>query len=191
MKSLFAAIDENRGVAFQSRRFDAAFARHGTLLRSVALTAAAVRTHFLTGPGWRCRIHEGSLTFIHTRSHVAVKVLVDLGNALAMRAGLAIEHDPVVVGVELTHVGPFLRELIRQYLHEMFGERYLDPRGPRPDSLAIVNNSKFWFVPHGDRFYDIVFVPPLGRIPLGADERLVELFEKRLRAQVGEKKQEG
>ncbi len=182
MQSLFAAVDESRAEGFRARGLGEAFARNPSLLRSVSLVAATLRTHFLCGAGWRSRIHDGSLTFQHVHSTGAVKVLVDLDNALAARSGVTVEDDPVVLGVELTRENPFVRELVRDYLHTVFGDRYLDPRETRPGALAIVKNHKYWFAPHEEHRYDIVYMPPPERMPLTADERLVEGFERRLRA---------
>lgn len=181
MESLFAVIDEKRGEAFRTRSFAEAFARNPSLVRHVAVVAATIKTHFLGRRGWHFRLHEGSLTFQSAQhAHRAIKVFVDLDSELALRAGLIAQRDPVVVGVELTEENPFVRERVRDYLLEMFGDRYLDPRGGRPDSLEIVHNSKYWIVPHGDHFYDIVFMPPPGRIALGADADHVAFYARRL-----------
>jgi hypothetical protein len=181
MKSVFDTIDESRAEPYSTHAFADAFARTPARRRDVALAAALLRSHFLTGPGWRFHGHEASITFQQAaRAERTVKVFVDSNNELAERAGLNIYRDPVAVGVALTTETPFLRERVRDFLAATFRDYYLDPRAPRHGCLEIVTNVKYWIVPHPDFLYDIVFMPPVGRLKLEADERLVEMFVKRL-----------
>jgi hypothetical protein len=182
MKAAFETIAEERGEPLRAVPFSQAFAENPSLCERLATVAAAVKTQYLVDKGWRFRVHEASLTFQKfANRHQAVKVLVDMHNELARKAGIAIRRNPVVVGVELTHVNPIVRESMRNYLSQQFGQNYLDPRAPREDSLHFISNDKYWIAPHNDHYYDMVFVPsswPAQKPDAGA----VQLFMRRLLA---------
>ena len=185
MRPVFDTIDEHRAEPFNTRGLADAFARTPARRRDMALAAALLRTHFLTGEGWRYHGHEASLTFLHVgRTQRAVKLFVDVDNELALRAGLEIHRDPLAVGIELTHESPFVRERVRDFLAATFRDYYLDPRAPRHGCLEIVTNCKYWIIPHSDHCYDMLFMPPGGRLALEADEGLVEAFLRRIDREV-------
>jgi hypothetical protein len=180
MKSAFHTVREDRGEPYRATPLAQAFNENASLCERLAAVAAAVKTHYLAGAGWRFRVHEASLTFQQFRKrHLAVKLLIDVRNELARKAGVAIGRCPIVVGVELTAVNPFVRQAIRDHLAAQFGEHYLDPRSPREDSLRFISNDKYWIAPHNDHFYDIVFLPP-GPPPFKAEPSVVRDFKRRI-----------
>ncbi|MBD3390914.1 MAG: hypothetical protein GF418_02620 [Chitinivibrionales bacterium] len=182
MKSAFHTVREDRGQPLRAASLVRAFAEHAGLCERLATVAAALKTHYLTGKGWRFRVHDASLTFQQfTNKHQAVKVLIDSNNELARKAGVAVRRNPIVVGVELTAVSAFMRELIRNYLAGRFGHYYLDPRAPREDSLRFISNDKYWVAPHNDHFYDVVFIAP-GPLPVKTDPAVVADFMRRILA---------
>jgi hypothetical protein len=178
--SAFNTIREDSGVPLKACSLAMAGRRSPGLIDRCACVAAAIRTNFLHGAGWRFRVHDASLTFFHEEMrHRAVKILVDAEGVLARKAGVSMPPNPVVVGIELTNVNPFTRWLIREYLSRQFGEYYLDPTKPRGDSLQIVSNEKYWIAPHSDHFYDIIFLPP-GQLPVRAEAAIVDEFRRRI-----------
>ena len=179
-KKIMHPVKEKRGEPLRATPFVAAFEENPAMCDRLANVVAAIKANYLTDAGWRFRMHEASLTFQQFRKkHYAVKIFIDINNELARKTGVAIRRNPIVVGIELTHVNPFVRESIRDRLAEQFGDYYLDPRRSRTDSLEIISNDKYWIAPHNNHFYDIVFVQE-GKFPAKAPADMVEYYKKRI-----------
>jgi hypothetical protein len=191
VKATLHTVREGRGEPLRSVPFAAAFADNPSLCDRLAQVVAAIKANYLTDAGWRFRVHEASITFQQFRNrHYTVKILIDVHNELARKAGIAIRRNPIVVGLELTHVNAFVRESIRDGLASQFGDYYLDPRRPRSDSLEIISNDKYWIAPHNDHFYDMVFLGQ-GSLPVKAAAEKVEEYKRRILAGLGLEKQLG
>lgn len=183
MKSTFSQNNENRAEVFRTDSLLHAFEKMPGIRRRFIRVAAIVKSHFLGTKGWSLRIHNGSLTFQHRKeSKWAVKLFIDLGNALARKADLGIHKDPIALGIELTEINTFVRESIRDKLSEMFGDYYLDPRKPRKGTLLPIPNDKYWISPHHAHVYDILFLPKDFEKSVDVDFNLVSKLEKRIMA---------
>jgi hypothetical protein len=180
MESCFNTIHERKGRPFKTKPLFVFAAAVHEQVRTLARYAAVIKTHFIARPGWIFRIFEGSLTFQHYRNpHKVIKLFIDRSNELAQKAGIALHPDPLVIGIELTHENPFVRQRIRDFLSEEFPETYLDPRMPRRDSIAVVNNDKYWLVPHKQHCYDIVFIPREKQL-YQVEKKAIASFEQRI-----------
>jgi len=154
-----AQIDENSGEPCQTKPLRPADRR------PIATVVAIIEKHFIEKGRWCFFPRKGSVTLQHCQDkHQVIKVFVDCGNDLSDKTGLHLHDDPIVVGVELTPLAPYVREVVRDSLRRDF-MYYVDPRQQ--------GCSKWWLQPIGDHFYDLIFMTP-GDCELSCSEARVD-----------------
>jgi hypothetical protein len=119
----------------------------------VARVVAVLLTHFVEAGEWTYKPHKGSVTIFRIGDDDGrwpyMTVFVDIGATLAVKCGLALTGNPIVVGVELTQLSPFVRHSVREQLTKMFSN-YVDPR--------LLDKSKWALKPKAVHDYDLVFL---------------------------------
>jgi len=120
----------------------------------LAWVVSVIRTHFVEAENWRCEVPhtKGSVTLRHMRDEkLVVKVFIDDECRLARHEGYDLDPDqtPIVVGIELTHLSPYERDVIRRDLRQRFRGTYMDPEAGRPKTALV---------PQNDHCYDIIFL---------------------------------
>lgn len=141
-----STVSENQGVTFHTE----VLTSHN--LRVLARIALVLQRDYLNKADWSCYLpkSEGSLTL--RSGNTVIKLFVDPDQKLKTR----LLHPPsamlsnFVLGVELTHLDPFQREALRDYLKRCFGSGYADPR----EATGV---AKVWLQPIQNHIYDLAW----------------------------------
>ena len=148
MTSRYYTINELDGKPHQTSALDVRDAQR------IAVVVAFLMRHYIDRADWNEPIiRKGSITLQHMREpHHVIKIFIDYGAVLWDK--FAIDEapptdNPMVVGIELTALGPFEREVVRDALKSKF-RYYIDPR----QAWA----SKWWLKPVEGHKYDLVIL---------------------------------
>lgn len=124
------------------------FARFHDRLANVV---AIIRTHFIQDDEWSTHadVGWGSITIRNRTTHQVIKVFIDDNSRLVEgKFHLNLKGTQITVGVELTHLSAQECDLVRNWLSEKFGARYMDVRAGKP---------RICLGPQVNHHYDIVF----------------------------------